>query len=493
MWRVPRRGGHRAVLHRAHRPHGSDRPHRSDGDDGADGHDRIGGDTGNNGTHRRDGTAGRDRADRAHGPDRPDERRALRPRDVGQSGEIVSRAVPPRAGRGRPTALLVIGTRPEAIKLGPLFRALRDGLQVEPMVVTTGQHQAVVDDVLELFGIVPQCSLRLPKRPADGLARLYADLLGRLDQVMALLDPDVVVVQGDTASVLAGAHTAFLQRRPVVHVEAGLRSWSLSAPFPEEANRRLVSTLAALHLAPTPTAEANLLLEGHSPDSVLVTGNTAVDALFFAVGAPVPLPDARLESACAAGRRLVVVTAHRRESWGDGMRRIASAVAALADAHPEVLFATVTHMNPSVRKVFETSFAARSNVFVTGPLRYVQFVRLLACAEVVLTDSGGIQEEAPVLSVPVLVLRDRTERTEGVEAGAAVLVGTDAGAIITATHRALTEPGARSKAVPGSPYGDGKAAGRSAAAIGWFLGLCPRPDPFDAGRPISPPSSVATH
>jgi UDP-N-acetylglucosamine 2-epimerase (non-hydrolysing) len=417
----------------------------------------------------------------------------LRPRDVGQSGEIVSRAVPPRAGRGRPTALLVIGTRPEAIKLGPLFRALRDGLQVEPMVVTTGQHQAVVDDVLELFGIVPQCSLRLPKRPADGLARLYADLLGRLDQVMALLDPDVVVVQGDTASVLAGAHTAFLQRRPVVHVEAGLRSWSLSAPFPEEANRRLVSTLAALHLAPTPTAEANLLLEGHSPDSVLVTGNTAVDALFFAVGAPVPLPDARLESACAAGRRLVVVTAHRRESWGDGMRRIASAVAALADAHPEVLFATVTHMNPSVRKVFETSFAARSNVFVTGPLRYVQFVRLLACAEVVLTDSGGIQEEAPVLSVPVLVLRDRTERTEGVEAGAAVLVGTDAGAIITATHRALTEPGARSKAVPGSPYGDGKAAGRSAAAIGWFLGLCPRPDPFDAGRPISPPSSVATH
>jgi UDP-N-acetylglucosamine 2-epimerase (non-hydrolysing) len=298
-------------------------------------------------------------------------------------------------------------------------------------------------------------------------------------------------VQGDTASVLAGAQTAFLQRRPVVHVEAGLRSGSLSAPFPEEANRRLVSTLTSLHLAPTPRAEANLLLEGHSPDAVLVTGNTAVDALLFAAAAPVPLPDPRLETACVTGRRLVVVTAHRRESWGDGMRRIASGVATLADAHPEVLFAAVTHMNPSVRRAFDTAVSGRANVLVTGPLRYVQFIRLLARAEVVLTDSGGIQEEAPVLGVPVLVLRERTERSEGLDSGAAVLVGTDAGAIVAATHRVLTGPRERLPVSAGRLYGDGLAAVRSAGAIGWLLGLCPRPEPFDARALVSTAASLA--
>ena len=406
---------------------------------------------------------------------------------------VTELAVPLTEPRRPATALLVIGTRPEAIKLAPLFTALRERQGVQPLVVTTGQHQAVVDDVLELFGIIPQRELRVPRRRADGLVSLYADLLGQLDRAMALLDPDVVVVQGDTASVLAGAQAAFLQRRPVVHVEAGLRSGSLSAPFPEEANRRLVSTLASLHLAPTPTAEANLLLEGHSPDSVLVTGNTAVDALMFAVAAPAPLPDPRLESACSPGRRLVVVTAHRRESWGDGMKRIASAVATLADAHPEVLFAAVTHMNPSVRQVFETASVGRSNVFVTEPLRYVQFVRLLAGAEVVLTDSGGIQEEAPVLGVPVLVMRERTERIEGLDAGAAELVGTDAAVIVAATNRVLTGPRERSRVIPGSLYGDGRAAARSAAAIGWLLGLCSRPEPFDARPLISQPASVVTH
>jgi len=378
--------------------------------------------------------------------------------------------------------LLVIGTRPEAIKLAPLVTALEQGLLVRPVVVATGQHQAVVDDVLELFGIVPQWSLRLPRRPPDGLVRLQADLMGQLDRVMSVLDPDVVVVQGDTASVLAGAQTAFLQRRPVVHLEAGLRSGSLAAPFPEEANRRLVSTLASLHLAPTSAAEANLLREGHGQAQVLVTGNTAVDALLFAAAAPAAAPDPRLASALAGGRRLVVVTAHRRESWGDGMERIASAVAVLADAHPEVLFATVTHMNPSVRQVFESAMTTRANVVVTGALRYVQFVRLLAAAEVVLTDSGGIQEEAPVLGVPVLVLRDRTERTEGLDAGAAELVGTDREAIVAATNRALTRSGGRSGTVA-SLYGDGRAGVRSAAAIAWLLGLCPRPERYVATVP----------
>lgn len=453
--------------------HRADRPYRANSTNGDDS------------LHDRDGSDGCDRADRPHRSHGPDGWRALR-----------GRATPESTGEPKPaspTALLVIGTRPEAIKLAPLFAALRDGIEVQPVVVTTGQHQAVVDDVLELFGIVPRQSLRLARRPADGLVRLYADLMGHLDRVMAVLDPDVVVVQGDTASVLAGAQTAFLQRRPVVHVEAGLRSGSLTAPFPEEANRRLVSTITSLHLAPTPTAQANLLLEGHSRDAILVTGNTAVDALLFAAALRAPLSDPRLESALAGGRRLVVVTAHRRESWGAGMGRIASAVATLAAAHPDVLFAVVTHMNPSVRRVFDAAIGGRANMLVTGPFRYVEFVRLLAGAEVVLTDSGGIQEEAPFLGVPVLVLRDRTERTEGLDAGAASLVGTDAQAIVAATHKVLIGPRDRSRVVACSLYGDGRAAVRSAAAIGWLLGLCPRPEPFHAGPSLPTRDSVATH
>jgi len=388
---------------------------------------------------------------------------------------------------------LVIGTRPEAIKLAPVVMALRQGHTVWPVVLTTGQHQAVVDDVLELFGIAPGRSLRLPRRPSDGLVRLHADLMGHLDRAMSLIDPDVVVVQGDTASVLAGAQTAFLQRRPVVHVEAGLRSGSLSEPFPEEANRRLVSTISSLHLAPTRAAEANLLREGHSPDAILVTGNTAVDALLFAAAAPAPTPDPRLETALATGGPLVVVTAHRRESWGAGMRRIAAGLATLADAHPEVVFATVTHMNPEVRQVFENAMAGRANVIVTGALRYAQFVRLLAAAELVLTDSGGIQEEAPVFGVPVLVLRDRTERTEGLDAGAAQLVGTDPAAIVAAAHQVLTRPRERSRGADGGLYGDGRAGARSAAAIAWLLGSGARPEPFEARALVPSPASAPTH
>lgn len=464
------------------------RRRHTDGPDGSDGTYSTYGD---DRLDHRDGADRRDRADGSNGGTGPDERPTLRGRAPQEKATAPTEAKPLVLGsdRRRPaTALLVIGTRPEAIKLAPVVVALRDGLEVKPVVITTGQHRAVVDDVLELFGIRPERSLRLPRRPPDGLARLYADVMSRLDQVMSVLDPDVVVVQGDTASVLAGAQTAFWQRRPVVHVEAGLRSGSLSSPFPEEANRRLVSAITSLHLAPTAAAEANLLSEGHTREEVLVTGNTAVDALLFAAAAPEPLPDPRLESARAEGRQLVVVTAHRRESWGDGMRRIASGVATLADAHPEVLFATVTHMNPSVRQIFGTAMAGRANVVVTGPVRYAEFVRLLASAEVVLTDSGGIQEEAPVLGVPVLVLRDRTERTEGLEAGAAELVGTDPEAIVAATRRVLASRREGSPMLASCLYGDGRAGARSAAAIGWLLGLCSPPERFEVGPLIPTPA-----
>ena len=376
----------------------------------------------------------------------------------------------------RPTAVLVIGTRPEAIKLCPVAMACAEHGLVEPLLVTTGQHGAVVEDILALFGLQPHVALSLTRGESQRLPSLHAALLHELDRVLHQLDPAVVVVQGDTATVLAGAQTAFLQGRPVVHVEAGLRSGSLEAPFPEEGNRRMVAAITSLHLAPTAAAAANLLLENHNPARVLVTGNTVVDALRHVAATT---PGDRV-AGIGAGRQLVVVTAHRRESWGDGMRNVASAVATLAERHPEALFAVVTHMNPAVRSVFERHLHSHTNVWLSGPLDYGEFVKLLAQATVVLTDSGGVQEEAPALGVPVVVLRERTERGEGVDVGAAVLVGTDPAAIVSETDKVLLN---RQWGIPGTScapdlYGDGRAGARSAQAIAWLLGEGRLPEPF---------------
>ncbi len=383
------------------------------------------------------------------------------------------------------TAILTIGTRPEAIKLAPVALAMRERGRVLPLIVTTGQHGDVVEDVLDLFDITPTLALRIPRRPKDGLARLYADLLLHLDRAMADLQPDAVIVQGDTASVLSGAQAAFLRGIPVVHVEAGLRSGSLAAPFPEEGNRRMVAAFAALHLAPTVSAQQNLLAEGHSPAKVIVTGNTVVDALHHAAGKPGRLP-AQLERALAGSGRVVVVTAHRRESWGEGMGRIAAAVRALASSHRDTTFVVVTHMNPSVRSTFETELADVVNVCIAPPLMYAQFARLLANASLVLTDSGGVQEEAPALGVPVLVMRDRTERNEGIEAGVATLVGTETDRIVGAAEEILGgHLGGVHRAVGKALYGDGRAGQRSAEALEWLLGCGDRPEPFRADHDLA--------
>lgn len=391
------------------------------------------------------------------------------------------------------SALIVIGTRPEAIKLAPVAQALAERGRVRPVVVTTGQHGAVVEDVLDLFGLEAEVDLGVARRPDGALSGLHADLMSVIDRAVDKLRPDAVMVEGDTTSVAAAAQVGFLRGLPVVHVEAGLRSGSLAAPFPEEGNRRLVAAVASLHLAPTESAAGNLRAEGHDPLHIVVTGNTVIDALRHAVNAPTAMPNARLESivsGAGAGSRgvggLVVVTAHRRESWGPGMGRIAQAVGQLARSHPEVTFVAVTHMNPAVRDPFVSALAGLANVDLAEPLTYGQFVRLLARARLVLTDSGGIQEEAPELGVRALVMRERTERTEGLEAGAAVLVGTDTAGIVTAADELLAQAWPPAPAGPTPTlYGDGRAGRRCAQATEWLLGLSDRPEPFRP-RPPSP-------
>jgi UDP-N-acetylglucosamine 2-epimerase (non-hydrolysing) len=360
---------------------------------------------------------------------------------------------------------MVLGTRPEATKLAPLHLALERLGVAAPTLISTGQHVDAVAEALEPFDLKPDVALSLERDSPD-----LAELATAAQRVIAAqLVPgryDAVVVQGDTASTLAGALVAYWRRIPLVHLEAGLRTGDLYAPFPEEGNRRLVSALAALHLAPTAEAAARLVAEDVTPSSVRVVGNTSIDAVVHTAGRadlyPTPVP--------AGFRRHVLVTAHRRESWGGGIRAIASAVADIAAANPDTVFLVATHMNPAVQHDVAAAIGEAANVLVLPPLPYGEFVRALAGADLVLTDSGGVQEEASALDVPVIVLRDVTERGEVVEVGGAVLVGTDRGRIAaTAQHLLDDDTARRAMAVAPCPFGDGRAGERAAAAIGELL------------------------
>lgn len=375
-----------------------------------------------------------------------------------------------------PKAAVVVGTRPEAVKLAPVVVALREQGLISPVVVTTGQQREAVEEVLGLFGLAAQVGLA-PVGRGWSVTRLTSHLLAELGGEVDGISPDLVVVQGDTASVLAGALAGFLRGVPVVHVEAGLRTGDLAAPFPEEGNRRMVSQIAALHLAPTAGAFANLHAAGVAQRRIVLTGNTVVDAL-RAVQAAACDTSGTAERRGRGGPR-VLVTAHRRESWGEPIAQIGRAVARLADRHPDWEFAVVCHMNPAVRATLDAVIPPRGNVTVSGPVGYRAFVAMLADAAVVVTDSGGIQEEAPVLGVPVLVTRELTERPEALAAGAARLVGTDPQAIVAAVE-AVVGGGAGHPATATSPFGDGHAGTRSAAACAWLLGLRPRPDDMPA-------------
>lgn len=381
----------------------------------------------------------------------------------------------------KPSVWFVVGTRPEAIKVAPIIAAMREDGRCAPKLVASGQHVEPVAQVLAAFGLTADRRLTI-RRTTGSLAELSALLLAALDRALAA-EPAAVVVQGDTTTALIGALAAFWRRIPIVHVEAGLRSGDLSAPFPEEANRALVDHVASLHLAPTAHAAANLAREGIDCQRVLVTGNTVVDAVLW-VAAREPSAedtDPAIAEVERSGHRIMLVTIHRRESWGEPMRRVLGAVRSLVETTPDLQVVLPVHPNPAVRRDVEHALAGVDRIVVCQPLPYAALVRLLARSYLVLSDSGGIQEEAPSFGVPVLVLREVTERAEAVEAGCARLVGTDPRRITTEAAAILADPANRAAMVgAGNPFGDGRAARRSVEAIAWFLGLGDRPTPFDA-------------
>ena len=363
----------------------------------------------------------------------------------------------------RQKILTVFGTRPEAIKLFPVIHALADDARFESRVCISAQHREMLDQVLDITGVIPDHDLDL-MQPGQTLDALTARALLEIGKVLDDEQPDWVVVQGDTTTVLAGALAAYYRKIPVCHVEAGLRSGDIYQPWPEEVNRRAVGTFATLHCAPTETAQAALLRESVDPKNVHVTGNTVIDALYWVTKHAQAHPEiasglASLESRFA-GRRIIGVTSHRRENFGDGMRSIARAVARIA-ARPDVAVIFPMHLNPNVRAVMNDELSGLDNVALIDPLDYPHFARLLDISHLMLTDSGGVQEEAPALGKPVLVMRETTERPEGVEAGTARLVGTDADKIVYETERLLDDDAAYSAmARAHNPFGDGHSAGR---------------------------------
>jgi UDP-N-acetylglucosamine 2-epimerase (non-hydrolysing) len=364
--------------------------------------------------------------------------------------------------------LLVFGTRPEAIKLCPVYRRLDAGDGFEARVCVTAQHRSMLDQVLEAFGVTPHYDLDL-MLPGQTLAQATSRILAGLEGVIAAEAPDMVLVQGDTTTTLAGALAAFYQKTPVGHVEAGLRTRDLSQPFPEEMNRVVTARLASLHFAPTEGAAGHLLAEGVDAASIRVTGNTGIDAVLHVCG---ELAAGRLRGRewpeLDPSRKLVVVTAHRRESFGEGFERICAALARLA-ARADVQIVYPVHRNPNVLEPVTQRLANLPNVLLREPLDYVSFVDLMRRAWILLTDSGGIQEEGPSLGKPVLVMREKTERPEAVEAGTVKLVGTDEDRIVAEVGRLLDDPAeyARMKRVH-NPYGDGHASERIARAIREF-------------------------
>ena len=365
--------------------------------------------------------------------------------------------------------LVVYGTRPEAVKLAPLIHALRASDAFVPIVAVTAQHRLMLDQVNEFFDIEPDHDLGIMEN-CQSLTDVNVRALRGLDRVLEQERPDAVVVQGDTTSAFAGALAAFYHQVPVVHVEAGLRTFDRYAPFPEEMNRQLLSRLADLHLAPTITCQQNLMDEGVDSARIVVTGNTVIDALLCAVAKGAPYHDAQLEALDHHECPVLLVTAHRRESLGAPMEALGRALARIAMADLALTIVVPMHKNPAVRAALLPRLAGQPNIIITDPLPYGAFCRLMNRATIILTDSGGVQEEAPSLGKPVLVFRDTTERLEAIAAGTARLVGTDEERVVAGVTSLLRDRSAyRSMAKAVNPYGDGHAAGRSVEALTHFL------------------------
>ena len=361
----------------------------------------------------------------------------------------------------------VFGTRPEAIKMAPLVKQLEKTPEIESIVCVTAQHREMLDQVLRLFDLQPEYDLNVMK-PGQDLFDITTQILTGLKPVLAAEQPDLVLVHGDTSTTLAASLAAYYTRVKVGHVEAGLRTNNKWAPFPEEMNRRLTGAMTDVHFAPTATAKANLLREGVSADAIHVTGNTVIDALLAVVDKL--RADAELRqrldkefSFLDPNRRLILVTGHRRENFGEGFQNICHALADIASAHPDVQVLYPVHLNPNVRQPVHDILAARQldNVHLIDPVDYLPFVYLMDRAHLIITDSGGVQEEAPSLGKPVLVMRETTERPEAVEAGTVRLVGTNRQKLVAEAERLLADPAAyAAMAQAHNPYGDGQASQR---------------------------------
>jgi len=359
--------------------------------------------------------------------------------------------------------LLIFGTRPEAIKMAPLALALKQRTEVETVICVTAQHRQMLDQILDWFHIQPDYDLNL-MRPNQTLAGLTASALENVTTVLEKIEPDVVLVQGDTTTAMAAAMAAFYQKIPIGHIEAGLRTHHLYNPFPEEVNRHLISVMATYNFAPTVTARAALLHEGASAESIYLTGNTVIDALQWTVAQPYPLdlgipldlPD----------ERLILITGHRRESFGPAFESICMALRQIAERNPSARLIYPVHLNPNVQEPVYRLLADVERVHLTDPLPYPAFAHLMAHAWLIISDSGGVQEEAPALGKPVLVMRETTERPEAIEAGTAKLVGTDTATIVAEAERLLHDQAAYdAMAHAHSPFGDGHAAEKIAAIL----------------------------
>lgn len=379
--------------------------------------------------------------------------------------------------------MLVFGTRPEAIKMAPLVKEFQKYPEdFETVVCVTGQHREMLDQVLHIFDIRPDYDLNIMKQGQD-LYDVTARVLTGMRDVLKEVSPDIVLVHGDTTTSTAAALAAFYQQIPVGHVEAGLRTYNIYSPWPEEMNRQITGRIATYHFAPTQLSKSNLLKENVSEDKITVTGNTVIDALYWVVNKikSDKKLDAELEAILkdagydvnrlSDGRKLVLITGHRRENFGDGFINMCTAIKDLTQKYPDVDFVYPMHLNPNVRKpiheVFGEDLSNLGNMFFIEPLEYLSFVYLMEKSDIVLTDSGGIQEEAPGLGKPVLVMRDTTERPEALDAGTVKLVGTDYDKIVNSVSELLYDEDAyekMSKAV--NPYGDGKACGRIVGRLG---------------------------
>jgi UDP-N-acetylglucosamine 2-epimerase (non-hydrolysing) len=378
------------------------------------------------------------------------------------------------------TVMTIVGTRPEAIKMAPVVKAVEGSPHLRSVVCATAQHRGLLDQVFDLFAIRPDYDLNL-MRPKQDLFDVTSGVLLGLRQVLAEAKPDVVLVHGDTTTAFSAAVAAFYGKVAVGHVEAGLRTGEKYSPFPEELNRRLVGSLADMHFAPTDDAVVNLLAEGTDRGKIHKTGNTAIDALLWT--AERARPSAELAALCEAGRPVVLLTAHRRENFGEPLQRIFAGVAQFAREHPQFLVVYPVHPNPNVLEPARAALGGIENVRLIDPVGYDELVFLLKTCQFVLTDSGGIQEEAPTFGKPTIVLRESTERPEAVDAGCALLAGSNT-AMLVSTMRRLADRDSdlyRLMSQVANPFGDGRAAQRIVAAIERFVGVAERKAGLVAG------------